>query len=202
MKRSVFLLLGLVALAFKGFSQTSPENLGRRGGFLSKMEFGLTAGGNASNFTNANFPTDPLPGFQGGLTVAYKFTENFIVQEEFLYTMQGAKVKGGLLGTRDVKLSYAAIPILLKYRTSSGFFVEAGPQAGFKIKEDIGGVTDAKFFKKIDFGMIGGIGYKSNIGLGIDARYVYGLQKVQEIPSTVLGDFKNNSIQASIFYVF
>ncbi|OKS87488.1 hypothetical protein RG47T_2949 [Mucilaginibacter polytrichastri] len=166
------------------------------------MEFGLTAGGNASNFTSANFPTDPLPGFQAGLTVAYKFTDNFMVQEEFLYAMQGAKVKGGILGTQDIKLSYASVPILLKYRTNSGLFVEAGPQAGFKVKEDIGGITDAKYFKKVDFGMVGGVGYKSSIGLGIDARYVYGLQKVQEVPSVVLGDFKNNSIQASIFYVF
>ena len=125
-----------------------------------------------------------------------------MVQEEFLYSMQGAKVKDGLLGGQEVKLAYAAVPILFKYRTDGGFFVEAGPQAAFKVSEDIGGITDAKFAKKIDFGMVGGLGYKSKIGLGFDARYVYGFQKVQETPSPVLGDFKNNSIQASIFYVF
>lgn len=202
MKKLVFMLIVLFAVSGKGFSQTTSDqqSLGKR--ILGKMEFGITAGGNVSNFTGANFATDPLPGFQAGLTVAYKFTDNFMVQEEFLYTTQGAKVKGGVLGTQDIKLSYASVPILLKYRTNSGFFVEAGPQAGFKVKEDLGGLTDTKFAKKIDFGVVGGLGYKSSIGLGFDARYVYGLQKVQEIPSPVLGDFKNNSIQASIFYVF
>jgi hypothetical protein len=202
MKKLVLTAFVMIAIAIKGFSQTTSENQSLAKKILDKMEFGLTAGGNASNFTSANFPTDPLPGFQAGLTVAYKFTNNFMVQEEFLYAMQGAKVKGGILGTQDIKLSYASVPILLKYRTNSGLFVEAGPQAGFKVKEDIGGITDAKFFKKVDFGMVGGVGYKSSIGLGIDARYVYGLQKIEETPSVILGDFKNNSIRASIFYAF
>lgn len=202
MRKLVFMLVAFVAMTTKGFSQTAPENQSFAKKILGKMEFGITAGGNASNFTDANFGTDPLPGFQAGLTVAYKFSPNFLVQEEFLYATQGAKVTNGILAGQEVKLSYASVPILFKYRTNGGFFVEAGPQAGFKVKEDIGGITDAKFAKKIDFGMVGGLGYKSRIGLGFDARYVYGLQKVQETPSPALGDFKNNSIQASIFYTF
>jgi len=202
MRKLVLMLVVLVAVSTKGFSQAAPENQSFAKKILGKMEFGITAGGNMSNFSSANFATDPLPGFQAGLTVAYKFTPNFMVQEEFLYAMQGAKVTGGALGAQEIKLSYASVPILLKYRTNSGFFVEAGPQAGFKVKEDLGGITDSKFAKKIDFGMVGGLGYRSKIGLGFDARYVYGLQKVQENPSPVLGDFTNNSIQASIFYTF
>ncbi|CAM3994640.1 Outer membrane protein beta-barrel domain-containing protein [Pedobacter westerhofensis] len=202
MRKLVFMLVVFVTITIEGFSQTAPENQSFAKKILSKMEFGITAGGNASNFTEANFGTDPLPGFQAGLTVAYKFSPNFLVQEEFLYATQGAKVTNGILAGREVKLSYASVPILFKYRTNGGFFVEAGPQAGFKVKEDIGGITDAEFAKKIDFGMVGGLGYKSKIGLGFDARYVYGFQKVQETPSLGLGDFKNNSIQASIFYTF
>lgn len=202
MKKLVFLFIVVVTVSTKGFSQTNPGNQSFGQKILSKLEFGITAGGNYSNFTGANFSTDGLPGFHAGLTVAYKFSDHFLVQEEFLYSVQGAKVKGGTLGTQDIKLSYAAVPILFKYRTNSGFYVEAGPQASFKIKEDLGGVTDAKFAKKIDFGMAGGLGYQSKMGLGIGARYIYGLQKVQENPSVALGDFKNNSIQASIFYRF
>ena len=202
MRKLVFTLIVLVAVSIKGFSQEAPENQSFAKKILSKLEFGITAGGNASNFNKANFATDPLPGFQAGLTIAYKFSPNFMVQEEFLYVMQGAKVKNGILGGQQIKLSYAAVPILFKYRTNSGFFVEAGPQAGFKVKEDIGRLTDTKFANKIDFGMVGGLGYKSSIGLGFDARYVYGFQKVQETTNPVLGDFTNNSIQASIFYTF
>lgn len=207
MKKLILSLVILATVSVKGFSQTSeaqsaPENQSFGKKLISKLEFGIKAGGNYSNFTSANFATDPLPGFNAGFTVAYKITDNFLVQQEFLYSLQGAKVKDGSFGSQDIKLSYAAIPILFKYRTNSGFYVAAGGQAGFKVKEDIGGLTDLKFAKKMDFGAVGGLGYQSKMGLGIDARYYYGVQKVSEVPSSTLGDFKNNSIQASIFYVF
>ncbi|WP_073404296.1 porin family protein [Mucilaginibacter sp. OK098] len=206
MKKLLLMLVVLVLVSAKGFSQTTTKTTSENESFgkklMKKLEFGITAGGNYSNFTGANFATDPLPGFHAGLTVSYKFTDNFLVSEEFLYSLQGAKVKDGTLAGQEIKLSYASVPILFKYRTNSGFYVEAGPQASFKVKEDLGGITDSKFAKKIDFAMAGGLGYQSKMGLGIGARYVYGLQKVQETPSPILGDIKNNSIQASIFYVF
>eukprot|EP01133_Synstelium_polycarpum_P011736 gene11736-13696_t len=196
------MLMVLVLVSAKGFGQNNPANESFAKKLMKKLEFGITAGGNYSNFSNAGFATDPLAGFHAGLTVSYKITDNFLISEEFLYSLQGAKVKDGQFAGQEIKLSYASVPILLKYRTNSGFYVEGGPQASFKVKEDVGGLTDAKFAKKIDFAVAGGLGYQSKMGLGIGARYVYGLQKVQERPSPVLGDFKNNSIQASIFYVF
>jgi len=186
------LLMILVLASTKSFSQS----------LLQKFEFGLKGGVNVSNFTNANFPTDPLIGFNAGATVAFKFTNNFMVQEDFLFSTEGAKIKGGVLGTQDLKLSYMSIPIVLKYRTNAGFYVEAGMQAGYKIKEDVDGLTDTKFAKKYDMGAVGGIGYQSKIGLGIGARYIYGLQKVPDTNTELVNDFKNNTIQASIFYVF
>lgn len=79
------ILIALVLASTNCFSQS----------FLKKFEFGIKGGVNVSNFTDASFPTDPLIGFQGGATVAYKFTDNFMIQEEFLFSTQGAKIKGG-----------------------------------------------------------------------------------------------------------
>jgi hypothetical protein len=186
------ILIVLVLVSTHSFGQS----------LLKRLEFGLKGGVNISNFTNANFPTDPLIGFNTGATVAFKFTDNFMVQEDFLFSTGGAKIKGGELGTQDLKLSYLSVPILLKYRTNSGFYAEAGAQASFKVKEDVGGLTDTKFAKKYDVAAVGGIGYQSKIGLGIGARYVYGLQKVADGNTVLVNDFKNNAIQASIFYVF
>jgi len=197
-----FILIVLVLASAKSFGQTTSDNQSFGQKLMKKLEFGLTAGGNYSNFTNANFATDPLPGFHAGATVAFKFTDNFLIQEEFLYSLQGAKVKDGAFAGQNIKLAYAAVPLVLKYRTNFGVFIEAGGQSGYKVSEDVGGATDAKFAKKIDFAAVGGLGYQSKIGLGIGARYVYGLQNVSETPSAALGNFKNNSIQASIFFVF
>lgn len=191
------LLVCLVLIATKSFSQSFMS------GIAKKLEFGLKAGVNASNFTNASFPTDPLIGFHGGATVAFKITNNFLIQEDFLFSMQGAKIKGGSLDVQDLKLYYVSVPILLKYRTNTGFFIEAGAQTGMKVKEDVAGEQSGDVFKKVDVAAVGGIGYQSKIGLGIGARYVYGLSKVGDFKTAGFNnDFKNNNIQASIFYVF
>lgn len=187
------MLICLVLISSKGFSQS----------FLKRFEFGLKAGVNYSNFTDANFPTDPLVGFHGGATVAFKITDNFLIQEEFLFSTQGAKIKGGALGDQDLKLTYISVPFLLKYRTNSGFYVEAGAQVGMKSKEEVSGLNAGDFAKKLDLGAAGGIGYQSKIGLGIGARYIYGISKVGDFDaSNINNDFKNNTAQASIFYVF
>ena len=191
MKRVIFIVLTL--LTIRGSGQ----------GLLSRLEFGIKAGGNVSNFTNADFPTDPLYGFHAGLTIAFKITDRFLIQEDILFSTQGAKVKGGSLENQDLKLSYIALPILLKYRTASGLFIEAGPQFGMKANEKIAGWNKNDFAKKIDLAAAGGVGYQSPFGIGISARYVYGLSKVGDFTvSNVNNDFKNNTIQASIFYVF
>lgn len=196
MKKLLLLSAFCVLLSSKGFSQGFMKKLSQ------KLEFGIKAGGNYSDFGDAGFSTDPLAGFHAGATIAFKVTNNFLIQEEFLYSQQGAKVLAGPLGAQEIKLSYVNVPILLKYRTNFGLFVEAGPQVSIKVKEDIAGFQDADFAKKIDFGVAGGIGFQSKMGLGIDARYIYGIEKVMENPSAVLGEFKNNNIQASIFYRF
>lgn len=191
------MLICLVLVSAKGFSQSFTQKI------LNNLEFGIKAGANYNNFTDASFPTDPLIGFHAGATVAYKFTNNFMVQEEFLFSTQGAKIKGGVLGDQDLKLYYMSVPFLLKYRTNSGFYLEAGTQIGVKIKEDFSGINTENFAKKLDLAAAGGIGYQSKMGLGISARYIYGISKVSDFNvSNIKNDFKNNTIQASIFYVF
>jgi hypothetical protein len=188
------LLICLVLASTKGFSQS----------FLKRFEFGLKAGVNYSNFTDASFPTDPLVGFHGGGTVAFKITKNFLIQEEFLFSTQGAKVtKGSTLEEQDLKLNYISVPFLLKYRNKLGLYVEAGPQVGMLASEEVKGLSADEFAKKLDVAAVGGIGFQSKIGLGIGVRYVYGISKVGDFDaSNIKNDFKNNNIQASIFYVF
>lgn len=197
MKKSTLMLICFVLVSINSFSQGIAKKI------FSRMEFGIKGGANYSDFTNANFSTDPLVGFHGGFTVAYKFTDHFMIQEEFLFSTQGTKVLDGPLGTQDLKLSYFNVPILLKYRTSFGVYIEGGSQVGIKVKEDVANFNGTDFAKKIDFAAVGGIGYQTKIGLGIGARYVYGLGKLSDLNiSNINNDIKNNSIQGSLFFVF
>jgi hypothetical protein len=192
MKKLLFICL--VFASTNGFSQ----------GLFKRLSFGLKAGANYSNYTNASFATEGIVGFHAGALVNFRITDNFSVQEEFLFSSQGAKVKDNtLFGKENLNVYYMTVPFVLKYRTNFGLYIEAGPQAGFRIKEDVGSNSFGEFANKMDLAGVGGIGYQTKSGFGIGARYVAGISKVGNFnASNIKTDFKTNVIQSSIFYIF
>jgi len=191
MKKLLFICFVLVSS--QGFSQ----------GIFKRLSFGLKAGANYSNYTNADFATEGIVGFHAGGLLNFRITDNFSIQEEFLFSSQGAKVKDDLFGKENVNVYYMTVPFLLKFKTNSGFYIEAGPQVGMRLKEDVGNTTMGDFAKKLDLAAAGGIGFQTKGGFGIGARYIAGLSKVGDFNiSNVKTDFRTNVIQASIFYIF
>ena len=195
------LFIGCILLvSANSFSQSFFKNIGER------LYFGVKAGANYSDFTNAGFDTEGLTGFHAGALVGYKFNDHFAIQEEFLYSTQGAKIKGGIMDGEDIKLSYVTVPILLKYKTDFGLYLEAGPQIGILVDEDftsLGINSSTKFAEKIDGGVAAGIGYQFQNGLGIGARYYLSLTDVSKVKTAGFNtDFQNNTAQVSLFYIF
>lgn len=190
----------LILFSSSSFSQGFFKNL------TDRLYFGVKAGANYSDFTNAGFDTEGLVGFHAGGIVGYNISERFAIQEEILYSTQGAKIKGGLMDGQDIKLSYMAVPILLKYKTKFGLYLEAGPQVGILIDEDftsLGISSDSKFAEKIDAGASAGIGYQFQNGLGIGARYYMSFTDLTKNKTDgINSDFQNNSAQVSLFYTF
>lgn len=190
-------LIGFVLISVQSFSQS----------FFDKFYFGLKAGGNYSNFVDTDFDTEGLAGFHAGAIVGFKITDKLMIQEEFMYSTQGAKLKDNLFGTdKDLKLSYFSVPILLKYHSNIGLYGELGGQANMLI-EDAKNTGFKDFADKIDAGAMVGLGYQFRAGpvkgLGVGARYYYGFTDVGKFKSsTVKPDFKNNVVQGSIFYIF
>jgi len=172
--------------------------------FAQHFELGAKAGANISNFTGASNEADlkakTLVGFHVGGFVSLFVGNNFAIQPEVLLSTQGAKIENGS-EKRDLTLTYINIPVMLKYRSNGGFYLEAGPQIGFKIHEKKYGSSE-DFAKSTDFSIAGGLGYHSPIGLGIGARYTAGISKLGDIdisnPTTP--DWKNGVIQISVFY--
>ncbi len=174
--------------------------------FAQKFEFGVKAGANISNFTGSNFEdtkAKSLVGFHAGAFLSLFAGHNFAIQPEVLLSTQGAKVEDVNTSDKaDFKLTYINIPVMLKYRFNGGFYLEAGPQLGFKVHEKVDG-TSEEFAKNTDFSVAGGLGYHSSIGLGIGARYTAGISKLGDIKnSTTQPDWKNGVIQVSVFYTF
>lgn len=200
MKKAIMVLL-IVIVTQQGFSQ------GLFKGIVSRLSVGIKAGGNYSNFTNTNFETKAIAGFHAGFLVNLRLTNHLSIQEDFLFSSQGASLKdGSFTDKEDLKLSYLSIPFVLKYRTMLGIYIEAGAQTGML-------VSDAKntgfkdFANKLDGGAVGGIGYQLKLGstrsVGIGVRYYQGFTDVGKFNSSILrSDFRNNAAQASVFYIF
>lgn len=199
MKKIMFFCLTLIST--KGFCQEADNGFIQS--MLQRLEFGIKGGANYSNFTNVGFSTDPLVGYHIGATVGFKITKHFSVQEDFLFSAEGAKSTSDVLNKKNINLYYIRVPFLVRYKTSLGLFAEVGPQVGMKVKEDVSGMPNGQLAKSVDVGITGGIGYQSKIGLGIGARYIYGLSNVGNLNSPIIkNDFKNSNVQVSVFYIF
>jgi len=171
---------------------------------FAQIQLGIKGGVNASNFTGGTFDSienNTLISYHVGGFVKFVLGGNFAIQPELLLSSQGAKLK--YAGSEeDYKVTYLNIPIMAQYEFDGGFYIEAGPQFGFKIDES---VPDSlgDFAKSSDAAICFGLGYHFKGGLGIGARYNVGVSKVGDFDSDkvkVDPDFHNGVLQVSLFW--
>jgi len=170
--------------------------------FAQNFSGGIKAGANFSNFTGGDFDAvkkKSIVGFHGGGFLNFSFGA-LSLQPEVLVSTQGARIDSANK-SYDWKVTYATIPVILKYRTVSGFYLEAGPQVGFKLSENVSDETIEDFAKGLDLSAAAGLGFQTKGGLGIGARYLVGLSKVGDFdpPKNIDPDFKNSVIQVGAF---
>lgn len=171
--------------------------------FAQRYSVGAKGGVNFSNFTGGDFKDvdkKMLVGFHLGGYLNLGFGDNLSLQPEALFSTQGVKIKDAGEET-DLKVSYINIPVLLKYKSDGGFYIEAGPQVGFKVSEDVGDNSMEDFAKGLDLSLAGGLGFQSKGPFGIGARYTAGISKVGDFDAGAIDpDFKNSVIQVSIYF--
>lgn len=142
------------------------------------FQLGVKAGANISNFSGGNFEAvkkSALIGFHGGLFLRFKFGR-IGLQPEAMISSQGAKIDSFSNGhSVNWKVTYVTIPLMLQYYFKSRFYVEAGPQAGFKTTDDFGNTTLNDFASNLDLAAAAGIGYRSKSGFGLGTRYTAGI---------------------------
>ena len=172
------------------------------GAMSQGFQLGIKGGVNISNFTGGDFQDvkkSSLVGFNAGAFLGFLLGDHFSIQPEVLFSTQGAKFESAG-DKQDYKVSYLNVPVLAKYRFTGGFYLEAGPQVGFKLNENIPDQTIDHFAKNLDLSVAGGLGFHSSMGLGIGARYTAGLSKVGDYSSDTEPNFKNGVAQVFIFY--
>ena len=170
--------------------------------FAQNFSAGIKAGANFSNFTGGDFDAvkkKAIVGFHGGGFLNFSFGA-LSLQPELLVSTQGARIDSANK-SYDWKVTYATVPVLLKFRSAGGFYLEAGPQVGFKLSENVSDETIDDFAKGLDLSAAAGLGFQTKGGLGIGARYLVGLSKVGDFdpPKNIDPDFKNSVIQVGAF---
>ncbi len=139
----------------------------------------------------------------------FPLAEIFSLQVEALYSGQGFKsdVDGGIFGGDgkvEYQLDYINVPVLAKVYLLEGFSLEVGPQASFKVNEEIdadanadGGDLDLDEAKDFEFGVAAGVTFQTQMGLFASGRYTMGVTDIFEN-----SDAKNSVFQIGIGYKF
>lgn len=174
----------------------------------SQVQFGVKAGVNiatltlSSDLSGSGESLSSKTDFNAGVLASIPLFNSFTLQPEINYSGQGAKGSDGTT-TTTVNYNYINVPILFKFNHSSGLFAETGPQIGFLISANAkadGQSEDIKSqISSTDFSWAFGLGYKTQMNLGIDLRYNLGLSNT--VKDSGNGTSKNSVFQIDLFYL-
>ena len=166
-------------------------------GFSQEVDLGIKAGANFSSITDTDGLSNKT-GFLAGVFVGAKFGDKIGIQADLLYSQQGAEFDVG-----SFDLTYVNVPVVLKYYLFKGLNIQAGPQFGFIVDDDITGVpgniqNDAKA-ESFDLSGVVGLGFDLPLGIRVDGRYNFGLT---EVDKSRMSSPKNSVIALSLGYSF
>ncbi|PRP67090.1 porin family protein [Nonlabens agnitus] len=193
------LAIAVIALGSIGFAQAQ------------EIDFGVQVGYNAANLQGDDVDdVDARNGINVGITGEYKFGPSFGLLVGAIYSQQGADLDGAKL-----KLDYINVPVLAKfYLGGSGFSIDAGPQIGFNVKDEV--EVDSGIFEgstadfeaeTIDLSVGGGLTYKFREGttlegLSLGGRYMVGVTNIYNDDDTFSDDVTNQVFSINLGYKF
>ncbi|WP_417857150.1 porin family protein [Xanthomarina gelatinilytica] len=186
------------------------------------IQLGVKGGVNSTKITGDDIDdVKSRTSFNVGLLAEIPITERFSLQPEVMYSGQGFDVKeidqDNIFDTNEnieYQLDYIQVPVLLKAYLVKGLSIEAGPQFGFKIHEELdfqpnndGGDIeineDDSYVKDFDAGLVLGAAYKFDNGFFVNGRYNMGLTNIFE-DNTIFEnvDAKNAVWQFGVGFMF
>lgn len=167
--RKFFLLASILFLGIATANAQSIKLGGKIGANFSDLESVTPTGGNKT-------------GFHIGGLLELRVLDNLALQPELLYSTQGSK---------DLKLDYLSLPLLLKfYMVSDTFSFELGPQFSMLINDNAPKSFDSK---TADLATVFGLGYNLTDNIFIQGRYIYGVTEISKNAA-----IKNRVIQFSV----
>jgi hypothetical protein len=142
-------------------------------------------------------------GFYIGGGIELPVGETFSVEPGLIYTQRGYGLKGNLtinalkidaLNARATsQMHYIDMPVMLKVKPAGGFTIFAGPQVSYLVHNNLRADVNilgfsllntdldiTEQFNRLDVGVTGGIGYESESGIGINAAFERGFNRLDK----------------------
>ncbi|MFK5879071.1 MAG: porin family protein [Flavobacteriaceae bacterium] len=181
-----------------------------------KVVFGLKGGVNMSKFISPSDPGGEYKifkykfGFQVGGFAEIKLKGDFYLQPEFIFSLQGTKHINSINRTYyNTNEFYFTLPLMFNYKFLENYGVELGPQINylFAIKQGAEGfkypdeILD-ELLNEINWGLAAGIKYNVSATFGLGFRYIYGFDRIEDVETAVLREFKNSVFQLNLEYRF
>ena len=157
--------------------------------YAQGFHLGIKAGTNNSLLTGNSFSDGFNWSFMAGAFAEVNFTSKWGIQPEVLFSQVTSQTASNFseayqegINSKDVKLQYLSIPILLTYKLPIPILsLQLGPQFGTLLNNNSSiTTTGANAFKSGDFSMV--VGAQVNLLMfkgGI--RYVYGFSNINDI---------------------
>jgi len=164
------------------------------------FHLGIKAGTNITQLTGRSFDEGFQWNFMAGAFAELDVSSKWGVQPEVLFSQTSTQTASDFndiyeegINSRNVKLNYLNIPILLSFKPIPLLSLQAGPQFGILMNTSDNITTNgANAFKSGDFSMV--LGAQLNLGpFKGGARYVYGFTNIDDV--TNVDSWKNRTIQ-------
>ncbi|HMO61616.1 MAG TPA: porin family protein [Ferruginibacter sp.] len=168
------------------------------------LHFGIKAGANINKISGQSLKDQFTYGYNAGVYLQIPFNKKWSIQPEVLFTQHSTdtsdrfselyKFSGDKIS--NMNLNYLAIPVLLNYKVSKLFSLQAGPQFGILMSNDKNLVEEGKAaFKNGEFSLLGGIQFHL-AGFRAFGRYQLGLNNINDIDNK--DKWRSQSVQLGV----
>ena len=145
------------------------------------LDFGVKLGFNFANVSGIE-DFEQRTGLSAGLFAGARLGDKLGFQIDALYSQQGAEVGDTYSDiVQDFNLDYISIPVVVKYYITENLNIHAGPQMGILLNDETSVLSqtfDAIETDTVDWLGTLGIGLDLPLGLRAEARYSFGLTRV------------------------
>jgi hypothetical protein len=161
--------------------------------YAQGIDVGIKAGATFANLTDVT-DASTKTGFVGGAFITLKFSDKIAIQGDLLYSQQGAEFDAD-----KINLDYINFPIVFKYYIIKRLNIQAGPQFGTVVNDNVAEVFGANFnFNSFDITGIVGIGVDLPLNLRITGRYGFGLSDISFVNNNVSIDTNSKNTVFSL----